>query len=121
MARSSDATASSFPSSGLVLLSASLIEQTYLLAKFQLSGANTPHPQTSGNSPMLEAKLVKPEKSFKTQNSVPLKVILTNTSDQDLSVLTWNTPLDDVVTDCLEVTVNGKKVEYDGPIIKRGA
>lgn len=70
---------------------------------------------------MLEAKLVKPEKSFKTQSSVPLKVILTNTSDQDLSVLTWNTPLDDVVTDCLDVTVNGKKVEYDGPIIKRGA
>jgi hypothetical protein len=26
-----------------------------------------------------------------------------------------------VITDCLDVTVNGKKVEYDGPIIKRGA
>ena len=70
---------------------------------------------------MLEAKLVKPEKSFKTHSSVPLKVILTNTSDQDLSVLTWNTPLDDVVTDCLDIRVNGKNVEYDGPIIKRGA
>jgi len=70
---------------------------------------------------MLEAKLVKPDKNFKTQSSIPLKVVLTNTSNQDLSVLTWNTPLDDVVTDCLDITVNGRKVEYDGPIIKRGA
>jgi len=69
--------------------------------------------------PMLKAKFVKPDKSFKGQHSVPLKIILTNTGKQDLSVLTRNTPLDGLVTDCLDVTVNGKKVEYDGPIVKR--
>jgi len=68
---------------------------------------------------MLEAKLVTPDKSFKTQHSVPLKVVLTNTGDTDLSVLKRNTPLDDIITDCLEVTVNGKNVEYDGPLVKR--
>jgi peptidyl-Lys metalloendopeptidase len=68
---------------------------------------------------MLEAKLVTPDKNFKTQHSVPLKVVLTNTGDTDLSVLKRNTPLDDIITDCLDVTVNGKKVEYDGPLVKR--
>ncbi len=70
---------------------------------------------------MLQAKFVKPDKSFKTQQLVRLKVILTNTGDQDLLVLTRNTPLDGLVTDCLNVTVDGKKVEYDGPIVKRAA
>jgi peptidyl-Lys metalloendopeptidase len=68
---------------------------------------------------MLKAKLVAPDKSFKSQHSVPLKLVLTNTGDTDLSVLTRNTPFDDVITDCLDVTVNGKKVEYDGPMVKR--
>ena len=70
---------------------------------------------------MLKVDLVKPEKAFKTHTSVPLQVILTNTGDEDLSVLIWNTPLDPVITDCLEISVDGKKVEYDGPIVKRGA
>lgn len=61
------------------------------------------------------------KESHKTNRPVQLKVVLTNTSDQDLSILTWNTPLDDLVTDCLDVTLNGKKVEYDGPLVKRGA
>ncbi|MCA9092889.1 MAG: hypothetical protein KDA68_05350 [Planctomycetaceae bacterium] len=68
---------------------------------------------------MLKAKLVKPDKSYKAQHSVPLKFILTNTGSEDLTVLTRNTPLDGLITDCLEVTVDGKKVEYDGPLVKR--
>src|SRR5262245_40658982 len=68
---------------------------------------------------MLQAKLVTPDKNFKSQNSVPLRVVLTNTGTMDLSVLTRDTPLDDIITDCLDVTVNGKKVEYDGPLVKR--
>ena len=71
--------------------------------------------------PKLAARFVKPEKTFKSQHSVRLKVVLTNTTDHDLSVLTWNTPLDGLVTDCLDVSVNGKKIEYDGPMIKRAA
>src|SRR5215471_10018034 len=70
---------------------------------------------------LLTARFAEEKKgSFKTHQPVRLKVILTNTSNKNLSVLTWNTPLDALVTDCLEVTVNGKKVEYDGPLVKRG-
>ena len=60
------------------------------------------------------------QKTYKSHRPVHLKVILTNTSNRDLSVLTWNTPLDDIVTDCLQVTRNGKTVKYDGPLVKRG-
>ncbi len=70
---------------------------------------------------MLEAKFVMSSKSFKSHRAVPIKVVLTNTSADDLHVLTWGTPLDTIVTDCLEITVDRKKVEYDGPIIKRAA
>lgn len=68
---------------------------------------------------MLKAQLITPDISIKSQRSVPLRLVLTNTGDTDLSVLTRNTPLDDVITDCLDVTVNGKKVAYDGPLVKR--
>jgi len=70
---------------------------------------------------LLTARFAEEKKgTYKSQRPVHLKVILTNTSNQNLSVLTWNTPLDDVVTDCLEVTRNGKRVQYDGPLVKRG-
>ena len=69
----------------------------------------------------LSARFVRPEKSYKTNQGVPLKVVLTNTGKEDISVLVWNTPLDGLVTDCLHVRVKGKKVPYDGPIIKRAA
>jgi hypothetical protein len=69
----------------------------------------------------LKAKFVKVEDKYKTHHNVHLKVVLTNTSKKDLSVLKWNTPLDIVLTDCLQVTVNGKAIEYDGPLVKRSA
>src|SRR5262245_53260446 len=69
----------------------------------------------------LSARFVKPDKSFKTHQGVPLKVVLTNTGKEDISVLVWNTPLDGLVTDCLDVKVKGQKVPYDGPIFKRAA
>jgi peptidyl-Lys metalloendopeptidase len=69
----------------------------------------------------LQARFVKIEDSFRSHHTARVKMILTNKSNQDLSVLTWNTPLDRLVTDCLEVTVDGKTIEYDGPVVKRGA
>lgn len=69
----------------------------------------------------LKASISKVQSKAKTHDTVLVKVAITNTSKQDLSVLTWNTPLDRLVTDCLDVTVNGKKVEYDGPMVKRAA
>src|SRR5262245_12299459 len=70
---------------------------------------------------MLEAKINPLKPSFKSQQLVRLKVVLTNTGDEDLLVLTRNTPLDDVLTDCLTIKRNGQKVEYDGPLVKRAA
>jgi peptidyl-Lys metalloendopeptidase len=70
---------------------------------------------------MLEAKIVPQRTSFGSEQSVRLKVVLTNTGDEDLWVLTRNTPLDEIITDCLTIKRNGKKVEYDGPIVKRAA
>lgn len=57
----------------------------------------------------------------KTHDVVLIKFSLTNASKQDVAVLTWNTPLDRVTTDCLDVEVDGKAIEYDGPMVKRGA
>ena len=69
----------------------------------------------------LKARLVKFEDSYKSHHAVRLKVVLTNTSKKDLSILTWNTPLDGLVTDCLDIRIGGKNIEYDGPMVKRGA
>lgn len=69
----------------------------------------------------LKAKFVKLEGSRRTHEKVRLKVILTNRGNEDLSVLAWNTPFDPMLSDCLEVTVNGKQIKYDGPLVKRAA
>ncbi|XP_020622811.1 uncharacterized protein LOC110060385, partial [Orbicella faveolata] len=44
---------------------------------------------------------------------------LKNNGKQDYSVLKWSTPLEGANTDCLTVTRNGKKLEYDGIYRKR--
>src|SRR4051812_25599396 len=69
----------------------------------------------------LRASISKVQNKAKTHDNVLVKVTITNTGDEDVSVLTWNTPLDRLITDCLDVSVNGRKVEYDGPVVKRGA
>ncbi|MFO0942290.1 MAG: M35 family metallopeptidase [Pirellulales bacterium] len=70
---------------------------------------------------MLRAKFEKLDKPFKSHKSVVLRVTLTNDGSDDLHVLTWNTPLDSLPTDCLEIKLNGKRLEFDGPIVKRAA
>src|SRR5262249_6412900 len=60
-------------------------------------------------------------RAYDSAAPVKLKFQLQNTSDEDLYVLTWFTPLEGLNSDCLTVTRNGKsKVPYDGPMIKRG-
>jgi hypothetical protein len=51
----------------------------------------------------------------------PVKVTfrLTNPTAQPLFVLNWNTPLDDVPSNCLEVTRAGAEIPYQGPMFKR--
>jgi len=45
---------------------------------------------------------------------------LKNNGKQDYSVLKWRTPLEGMMSNCLTVTRNGKKLEYDGIYMKRG-
>lgn len=68
---------------------------------------------------VLKASIAKVQSKAKTHDTVLVKVTIANTSGQDVSVLTWNTPLDRLLSDCFDVTVNGKAVEYDGPLVKR--
>lgn len=64
---------------------------------------------------------------FETSESKTLTFVLRNTSDQDVEVLSWYTPLEGVVnghetpieSPCLLVTKNGEEVEYDGKLKKR--
>jgi hypothetical protein len=52
---------------------------------------------------------------------VSLEIELENTSNMDLYVLTWQTPLEGLYCDCLKVVREGRdRVEYDGPMVKRG-
>ncbi|MDE3250368.1 MAG: hypothetical protein KGO82_17025, partial [Bacteroidota bacterium] len=44
---------------------------------------------------------------------------LTNQSDKTVYVLTWNTPLEGLLSDCLEVKKNNEPVPYDGLFFKR--
>jgi peptidyl-Lys metalloendopeptidase len=69
----------------------------------------------------LKASISRVQSKAKTHDNVLVKVRITNTGKEDVSILTWNTPLDRLITDCLDVSVNGKNVEYDGPMVKRAA
>lgn len=44
---------------------------------------------------------------------------LTNQSDKTVYVLTWDTPLEGLMSDCLEVKKNNEPVQYDGLFFKR--
>jgi len=59
--------------------------------------------------------------TFLYQDSVLVKVAITNTGKQPISILRWYTPLDGVKTDLFAVTLDGKAVEYLGPQYKRPA
>ena len=45
---------------------------------------------------------------------------LTNHTKKPVHILKWNTPLEGLKSDCLHVLKNGKKVAYDGRLVKRG-
>ncbi len=59
--------------------------------------------------------------TFLYQDSVLVKVAITNTSKQPIAILRWYTPLDGVKGDLFAVTLDGKPVEYLGPQYKRPA
>jgi len=47
--------------------------------------------------------------------------ILTNTSDQDLMILKWNTPLEEITNDVFRITRGPYRIPYDGIMIKKGS
>jgi Lysine-specific metallo-endopeptidase len=59
--------------------------------------------------------------SYSTDQGVHLIFELVNHSKKAVHVLKWNTPLEGLQSDCLDVSKNGKPVEYDGRMVKRGA
>jgi hypothetical protein len=58
--------------------------------------------------------------SYKKDEAASLIFELTNHSKEPVHILKWNTPLEGMKTDCLAVRYNGKKIVYDGKLIKRG-
>src|SRR5262245_25658881 len=45
---------------------------------------------------------------------------VTNSTKRDVYVLTWGTPLEGLLSDCIDVIKDGKRLEYDGMLLKRG-
>lgn len=65
-------------------------------------------------------KMYSPD-SYKNNEEADLVFEITNLTDKTLHVLKWNTPLEGLISPCLEVKSGNKKIEYDGIMIKRGA
>ncbi|HEX8439853.1 protease [Archangium sp.] len=59
--------------------------------------------------------------SLKVGEPVQLRFQLTNPTAQPLFVLNWNTPLEGLFNNYLQVTRNGTDIPYRGPMFKRGA
>lgn len=57
---------------------------------------------------------------YRSDKPVTLTFVLVNRSEQDLYVLKWFTPLERLFSDCLNVSRDGERVPYDGPLAKRG-
>ncbi|MDO6433099.1 M35 family metallopeptidase [Flavitalea sp. BT771] len=58
--------------------------------------------------------------TYKKDEAASLIFELTNHSKEPVHILKWNTPLEGMKTDCLAVQHNGKRIAYDGKLIKRG-
>ncbi|HMD00413.1 MAG TPA: hypothetical protein VKH37_09670, partial [Ferruginibacter sp.] len=65
-------------------------------------------------------KLYTPE-NYKNHEEAHLVFEVTNLTDKTLHILKWNTPLEGLITPCLDVKSGNKPVEYDGRMLKRGA
>ena len=59
--------------------------------------------------------------TYTVKATIECRFHLKNNGKRDYSVLKWSTPLEGAISDCLIVTRNGKKLEYDGIYMKRSA
>lgn len=68
------------------------------------------------------AATIKPERAeFGATEALLVRFTLTNTSGTPLNVLKWRTPLEDFTADIFRVERGGKRIDYIGPVVKRGA
>ncbi len=58
---------------------------------------------------------------FGAEDPISLRFTLTNTTDQPVNVLKWQTPLEGFTSNMFQVQSDGKKVTYIGRLVKRGA
>ncbi len=68
---------------------------------------------------LADVKLTFDKSSFGSDESVPVKVTISNPGKTAIRVLRWYTPADGVEDDLFIVTANGKPVEYIGKHFKR--
>ncbi len=61
------------------------------------------------------------EHNYKLGSAISIAFALTNESDQDIQLLPWGTPLEGFFSRGLVVSYQGTDLEYQGPLIKRGA
>jgi peptidyl-Lys metalloendopeptidase len=75
------------------------------------------------NSPqaedMIVYKLVAKE-CHKDGEPVKVHFILENRSDKKLFFLKWYTPFEGLNSDMFRITLNGKQIQYEGRMVKRG-
>jgi hypothetical protein len=60
------------------------------------------------------------EPRLKVGDPVKVTFRLTNPSGQPLSVLNWHTPLEGLLSNCLQISRGGTEIPYQGPMFKRG-
>ena len=58
---------------------------------------------------------------YKKDEATSLIFEVVNPTDKPIRILKWNTPLEGLRSDCLDVKRNGKPVPYNGIMVKRAA
>lgn len=72
----------------------------------------------SSNNDILAAS-IECTPTYTVKGTIECRFHLKNNDKQDYSVLKWSTPLEKLISNCLTVTHNGKKLKYNGIYRKR--
>lgn len=75
----------------------------------------------AGAAGRVESRVDLARTQVRTSDDVSLRLTLSNSGDQTAWVLRWQTPVDGVQGDLFEVTRDGERVAYLGPLYKRPA
>lgn len=75
----------------------------------------------AGAAGRVESRIDLAQTQFGTADDVRVRLTLSNSGDQAASMLRWQTPVDGVQGDLFEITRDGQRVAYLGPLYKRPA